>query len=222
VTVLQHEELRRLIGSDQPYDSRLIVTPLLDPGQIGPASIDLRLGTHFQLLRRTVQPGVDLGADELPALEDLQERVDIPFGKKLWLQPRQFALGSTLEYLGLPPDLTAYVLGRSSWARVGLIVAMAVMVHPGFKGSLTLELVNDGDSAIALYPGARIAQLAVHRLADRTQQVYGASEAKYQTPLGPQTPRLAKERAEVERLERVGMRLGHLPEADEGGRTKTG
>ena len=38
----------------------------------------------------------------------------------------------------------AYVLGRSSWGRVGLIVATAVMVQPGYTGTLTLELVNEG------------------------------------------------------------------------------
>ena len=54
--------------------------------------------------------------------------------------PGQFVLGATLEDLRFPKkDLAADVVGRSSWGRVGLLVATAVMVQPGYRGTLTLE-----------------------------------------------------------------------------------
>ena len=207
MSLLEGDALRDALTSDAAIGSRLVVAPLLDEAQVGPASIDLRLGTHFQVLRRTREAGLDLGEQPQHVLEGVQERVDIPFGQKLWLQPNQFVLGATLEFLSIPGHLGAYVLGRSSWGRVGLIVATAIMVHPGFKGSLTLELVNEGDSPIALYPGTRIAQLAVHHLTADTSAPYGHGEAKYRAPLGPETPRLLSERSEVERLKQVGARL---------------
>ena len=89
----------------------------------------------------------------------------------------------------MPPDLGAYVVGRSSWGRIGLIVATAIMVQPGYAGTLTLELVNEGEAPIRLYPGLRIAQLAVHELSTETEP-YARKGAKYLAPTGPQVSRL--------------------------------
>jgi dCTP deaminase len=104
----------------------------------------------------------------------------------------------------------AYVLGRSSWGRVGLIVATAVMVQPGYRGSLTLELVNEGESPMALYPGVRIAQLAVHTLADETHHTDALSGGRYFGATDPLAARLEKERREIERLQRLGERLSPI------------
>jgi dCTP deaminase len=113
--------------------------------------------------------------------------------------PRHFVLAATLEYLRLPNDIGAYVVGRSSWGRVGLIVATAIMAHPGFTGRLTLELVNEGDSPIRLYPGMRIAQLALDKLDEPTEHAYGLKD-KYFAPIGPEASRLSKERSEITRV----------------------
>ena len=45
-----------------------------------------------------------------------QVRVRVNFGEKFVLQPNQLVLGSTLEYISLPTDMTSQVIGRSSWA----------------------------------------------------------------------------------------------------------
>jgi deoxycytidine triphosphate deaminase len=102
--------------------------------------------------------------------------------------------------------MSADVVGRSSWGRLGLIVATAVFVHPGFRGCLTLELVNEGDSPIALSPGVRIAQLAVRRLA--TPAPPRADEAeKYVAPVRPQPSRLGSDRSDFDRLSALGASL---------------
>jgi len=64
----------------------------------------------------------------------------------------------------------AYVAGRSTWGRLGLIVATAVGVHPGFAGNLTLELRNLGETPLTLYPGQTIAQLFFHLVVDRNME----------------------------------------------------
>jgi dCTP deaminase len=208
--LLQREALREAVKASTPRHSRLIVTPLLDPKQIGPASIDLRLGSDFFVLRRAQGPGLDPGTDDQAEVEALQERVRVPLGEPFWLHPQQFALGATLEYLRMPPHLAAYVLGRSSWGRVGLLVATAVMVQPGYTGTLTFELVNEGDSPIALYPGLRVAQLAVHTLEAETNEPYNLSGPKYSSPTGPQATRLAWDRAEIEKVRNLNARLTRL------------
>jgi len=57
------------------------------------------------------------------------------------------------------------VLGRSTWGRLGLIVATAVGIQPNFAGTLTLELRNLGEAPLSLYPGQIIAQLFFHEVA---------------------------------------------------------
>jgi dCTP deaminase len=188
-------------------DERLAVIPLLESNQVGPASIDLRLGTEFLLLRRTARPSVNPGPDQDFRPEDIVDRVAVRFGEPLWLHPGQFVLGATLEYLRLPRNMGAYVLGRSSWGRVGLLVATAVMVQPGYRGALTLELVNEGESPIALYPGVRIAQLAVHMLDKITDHPDAASGGRYFGATNPIAARLEKEGREIARLERLGQAL---------------
>jgi dCTP deaminase len=183
---------------------RLVLMPLLDREQIGPASIDVRLGTSFRLLRRTVNAGLDPGKHSEAVVESSQERIAVGIGENLWLHPGQFILGATLEYLRFPLHLGGYVIGRSSWGRVGLVVATAIMVQPGFAGSLTLELVNHGESPIALYPGCRIAQITVHTLPGETGHAY---IGKYAGPTGPEVSRLSRERDEINELKTVAARL---------------
>src|SRR5208282_5817450 len=75
------------------------------------------------------------------------------------LHPGDFALAVSLEYVAVPPDFMAFVEGKSSLGRAGLIVATATQVAPGFKGSIVLELFNSGTVPLLLRPGMPIAQL---------------------------------------------------------------
>jgi dCTP deaminase len=185
---------------NRSLDERLIVMPLIDPTQIGEASIDVRLGTRFHILKRIQDSGLDPRTVAQPRVERAHDEIVIPIGEPLWLHPGQFVLGATLEYLRFPKDLAADVVGRSSWGRVGLLVATAVMVQPGYRGTLTLELVNHGDGPIALYPGSRIAQLAIRPVIDASDDLYAG---KYIGSTGPQVSHLANERAEVDALGRT-------------------
>jgi dCTP deaminase len=205
MSVLQHEELVRVLRA-QPIRDRLVVTPLLDESQVGPASIDLRLGTHFREIRRWERAVLDPETDDEAVAERREQPIVVPMGSHLWLHPGQFVLGSTLEYIRMPDDLVGQVLGRSSWARNGLIVATAVLIQPGWPGVLTLELSNIGDVPIQLYPGDRIAQLTVWRLLAKTEHPYEAG-AKYVAPIGPEESRLELEANDRDRLREIGQRL---------------
>lgn len=111
MALLKYEELKAAIETEE-LDDRLVVMPLLDrERQIGPASVDVRLGTQFRLLRGIEGPGIDPAHELDPLLTRSEERVSLPFGA----HPGQFVLGATLEYLRFPPHLGGYVVGRSSW-----------------------------------------------------------------------------------------------------------
>jgi dCTP deaminase len=170
MTALSYEALVARLQSPHP-SRRLVITPLLDPKQQlkkTQAGIDIRLGRSFSLVKPWTQGAAEQfefgpGASHRePAIEP----VVLEFGEPLIIHPHQFVLARTLEFVRLPSDLLAYVIGRSSWGRRGLIVATAVIVHPGFAGPITLELKNVGEVPITLYPLDCIAQLALHEVRD--------------------------------------------------------
>ena len=95
-------------------------------------------------------------------------------------------LGETLEWVHLPKDLVAFVIGKSTWGRDGLIIATAIGVHPNFSGILTLEISNVGEIPIYLYPGLAIAQLFLASV----ESVAGSSApvpSAFQVQTGPRT-----------------------------------
>jgi len=191
-------------------EDRLVITPMLDRDrQVGAASVDLRLSSDFLIARRAEGSGIDPAESDERAISSRQERITVPFGERFWLHPQQFALGSTLEFLRMPPHLGAYVVGRSSWGRIGLIVATAIMVQPGYRGTLTLELINEGETPIALYPGLRVAQLAVHALTATTAFPYEVA-AKYVSAIGPEAPKLAWDADEVATMKALHNRLNKV------------
>lgn len=188
---------------DAKDESRLIITPLLNrKKQVGPGSIDLRLGTEFLQVARTNRRAIDPFQEALP-----DETFKVPLGREVVLHPRQMLLGATLEFVVMPGDLTGQVLSRSSWGRAGLLVATAVAVQPGFRGVLTLELVNAGDIPIVLHPGLRVAQLQLWAAERATATPYSGS-GKYDAPLGPQSHRLIVEDSERRILSRIGRDFG--------------
>lgn len=164
---LSGELIRARLLSDR-LEERLVVSPILEPAEQlrnDQASLDIRLGFQFALMAPSLVESVDEFADAGPGLfAKLYTRQYVPFGRRIVIHPHQFILAATLEYLRLPMDLMAYVIGRSTWGRLGLIVATAVGVQPGFAGTLTLELRNLGETPLNLYPGQVIGQLFFHRV----------------------------------------------------------
>jgi dCTP deaminase len=170
MTGFGYDALRDRLRDPKP-EQRIVVTPILDPAQQlkkGQAAIDVRLGRSFALVRPWTHGVAEhyefKNAGQGTAAEQPLERVVLDFGEPLIVHPHQFVLARTLEFVRLPADVMAYVIGRSSWGRRGLIVATAVVVHPGFAGPITLELKNVGEVPLALYPLDRVAQLAFHKV----------------------------------------------------------
>jgi dCTP deaminase len=92
----------------------------------------------------------------------VREEIFIPSGGDFRLHPGDFVLGATLEFVALPYDLVASVEGRSSIGRMGLFVATAAQIAPGFHGVVVLELANTGTVPLVLSPTMPIAQLVLH------------------------------------------------------------
>lgn len=167
MTVLSSSAIKSRL-QDSNLDKRLVVSPILEEEQLkaGQASIDVRLGSDFCFVSPSSSGLIDEFGNDGPnaTFGTLYRQEYFPLGAKIVIHPHQFMLAQTLEYLRLPIDLMAYVVGRSTWGRAGLIVATAVGIHPLFAGHLTLELRNLGETPLALYPGQTIGQLFFHQV----------------------------------------------------------
>lgn len=140
--------------------------------QVGPASLDVRLGAWFLILQQSRRSEIDLSELSRQPIEETDGKYYyVPFGEKFVVHPGRFVLGATLEWLRLPTDVGAFITGKSSLGRRGLIIETAAGIHPGFKGCLTLEIYNCGEVPIAITPGMRIAQLFFHNIEGNPPQV---------------------------------------------------
>lgn len=142
---------------------RLFIVPYYGLRPVQAATVDIRLGNWFRIARRTRSTSIDL-TDRTQwerVRREQQSEVYVPFGPSFFtLHPGDFALAISLEYVAIPPDVIAFVEGKSGLGRAGLIVATATQVAPGFKGGVVLELCNSGTVPLILRPGMQIAQLA--------------------------------------------------------------
>jgi len=196
--VLTGDEISRRIHS-LDLGEKIFFTPLIDQSQqIGAASLDVRLGTEFIVFRRTKYSIIDVLRTDKSSVEKkiggYQEKIFVRVGNSLVLHPQQLVLGSTLEYVRVPNDLAADVIGRSSWGREGLLIATATHVGPGFAGVITLELTNEGDAPIPLYPSSRIAQLVFFKLMSQKKLKPQLLASKYIGATGPSFSKLHEDK----------------------------
>ncbi len=129
-----------------------------DEGEQGVPAFDVRLGRHFIVFKRNEIVSLDALA-ESRRVRGTQGPVEVGWGQPFVLHPGELVLAVTLESVQVAKDCSAQVLSRSSLGRMGLLSATAVQVHPGFRGCLTLELVNLASVPLNLSPGQRIAQI---------------------------------------------------------------
>lgn len=101
--------------------------------------------------------------------------------------PHHYVLGSSIEQFNMPNDVIAKVHDKSTWARLGL-QCFNTVIEPGWRGFLTLELVNHSDDVLDIQPGSPIAQIVFEWLDEPSERPYSG---KYQDQEeGPQPARL--------------------------------
>ncbi len=177
VMILSDQSILELIKKGE-----IIIKPFNDD-LVGPSSVDLRLGNEFLVFERA---RIDV-IDPKQPLEDLTRKIFVENGDFFVIHPGEFILATTLEYIKLPDYIAARIEGRSSLARLGIVVhSTGGFVDAGFEGQLTLEMSNLNRIPVKLYPGMKIAQLAFI-LQDKPSQVpYGKRpSSKYHKQKGP-------------------------------------
>ena len=159
--ILSDRTIRQMLESGE-----LGIEPM-DSSQIGPASIDLRLGNTYLTPKAT--NGICSMSEPAEYDEITADEFIIP--------TRGFVLATTMEVIRLPGNLTAFVEGRSSVGRLGLFIQNAGWVDPGFEGAITLELYNANSAPMRIEAGRRMCQLVI---AQADQFVEHPYRGKYQ------------------------------------------
>ena len=168
---------------EQLTAGRIVIDPL-DESCLQPSSIDVKVSNLFRVFRNHTASVIDVKND----MTSLTELVEIADGDAFMLHPGEFALGSTLERVGVPDDMVARVEGKSSLGRLGLLIhSTAGFIDAGFDGHITLELSNVANLPITLYPGMKIGQVSFMMMTTPADKPYGkgASGSKYQGQRGP-------------------------------------
>lgn len=177
--ILSDRDIKKVIK-----EKKLSFKPTLTSDQIGPASIDLKLSSIFKAFNVTNQHLLDTkkGLPNSDFIITYNMKKDEPF----ILHPGNFVLASTLEYVKVPDNLLLRVEGKSTLARMGILVHTAGFVDPGFEGTLTLEISNQSNLPVALYASMYICQVSVEVLSSPAEVPYNMrKKSLYSRSLGP-------------------------------------
>ncbi len=175
-----------------------VITPMPSSEDWSDDSVNLRLGSHFLLPQSPPPPFIAMD----DSFELNQTRIHVQWGSYLVLPPHHTVLGSTLEFIKLPPDLSGQILTRSSIARTFVVIETAPWIHPGYRGCLTLEIANVSNRPVLLHPGIPIGQLILLTvdLTDEEKRASGVLKGSYIGPTFPEVPAFKSLRAQLKRV----------------------
>ncbi len=175
------------------------LTPQPDLDAISGISVDLRLANSFRVFSNNSVPFLDLSGER----EQLNKNIDRVMSKEiiiegddsLFIHPGELVLGSTFESVEIPDNLVGWLDGRSSLARLGLMVHVtAGRIDPGWKGQIVLEFYNLGKIPLALRPEMVICALSFETMSNPAKRPYRLREdAKYRNQKGAISSRMGSD-----------------------------
>ncbi|HBQ44287.1 MAG TPA: dCTP deaminase [Thiomicrospira sp.] len=178
---------------------KIEISPMPSYSKIKGISVDLRLDNKFRVFNDHTAPFIDLSG---PSAK-MQKIIDLIMGNEVvieedgsfFLHPGELALASTFESITVPDDLVAWLDGRSSLARLGLMVHVtAHRIDPGWNGQIVLEIFNSGKLPLALKPGMDICAINFETLSSPAERPYNKREdAKYKDQKGPTSSRITQD-----------------------------
>lgn len=142
---------------------------------IDQVSMDFHLGGNLKLFKGGTYRFIDTRRG-LP--DDAMEEINLKDGDPFILEPGAFAIASTSELLKLPNDILGRLEGKSSLARLGILVhSTAARFDPGWNGAPVLELGNLGPKPAILYCGMPICAFTFEKLAAPVRMKYEGSRS---------------------------------------------
>lgn len=154
MSVLTRDEIRKAIK-----DGKIAVVPAVNDDDIGPASIDLTLGSEIWAFKRVFKT-LPVDPEASQAKELLEKKI---IAKDYYLLlPDETIIAQTKEKVTLAPSLCGWLEGRGRFARLGLDIRIAAgFIQPGVDAPVFFIISNHSRAALEIYPGTKICQLIV-------------------------------------------------------------
>jgi dCTP deaminase len=142
---------------------------------------DVRCADEFKIFTNINSALVD------PKSFDERSFVDIR-GDVCIIPPNSFALASTVEFFRIPPNVLTLCVGKSTYARCGIIVNVTPL-EPEWEGHVTLEFSNTTNLPAKIYANEGVAQLLFFESDEQCEVTYKARKGKYQGQRGVTLPK---------------------------------
>lgn len=182
--VLPYQKIKEYIN-----EGRLIITNKESdlPLHIGPSSLDLHLGSKALILKSSTEI-----LDTKENNDGCFEEYDFSEKGEITIKPGEFYIMSSQEIIDFPNDLSGFIQGRSSLARLGLNIHAAGFFDPGFRGQATLEISNFTNTPIKIYLGMRVCQMVFVKTTAPSTLLY-KDVGKYNHQSGPTMSKIHEE-----------------------------
>jgi dCTP deaminase len=143
---------------------------------------DVRVGDEFKVFTNVYNTVVDPKNFDPKSFVDIKADVCI-------IPPNSFALASTIEYFRIPRDILTVCLGKSTYARCGIIVNVTPF-EPEWEGHVTIEISNTTPLPAKIYANEGIAQVLFFQSGEPCAKSYKDKKGKYQAQRGVTLPKL--------------------------------
>lgn len=150
-------------------------------GNLSGDSYDITLAREFLRLKSD-----EMGVIDPTGLELVGERT---MARDFVLQPGDFVLARSEEWVELGPSVMAMISGRSSLARLGLHVESAAIIHPGSAGYIVMEIQNKNSVPFRLVQGMKAAQLVFFETSDAVEKYVERKDSEFRTQRSIEFPR---------------------------------
>ncbi len=168
-------------GMIEPFNKKQVRKGVISYG-VSSYGYDMRSGDEFKIFTNINNTVVD------PKSFDPKSFVDYK-GDVCIIPPNSFVLASSLEYFRIPRDVLVICLGKSTYARCGLVVNVTPL-EPEWEGHVTIEISNTTPLPAKIYANEGIAQLIFLQAAEICETSYKDKSGKYQAQKGITLPKM--------------------------------
>jgi dCTP deaminase len=168
-------------GMIEPFEDRQVRQGVVSFG-LSSYGYDVRVADEFKVFTNVYNTVVD------PKKFDEKSFVDIR-ADVCTIPPNSFALARTVEYFRIPRDVLTVCLGKSTYARCGIIVNVTPF-EPEWEGHVTIEISNTTPLPAKIYANEGIAQVIFFQSDESCEVSYKDKSGKYQAQRGVTLPKI--------------------------------